>query len=353
MRDRNSGSQATTGPGVIHVDSAGDPTTCQRILITLPLAQHDRQYLSLRLGGFDLRFAAPPSDDDLHWAQAIFGNVSPGARLIPHENIVRLHTPNVGLDSYAFLRQARPDLEITNSVGVMDDAVAEHGLALLLALTRCLPLLVDGKTARAWMQRSFSEACGATTIAGKSAHVLGYGRIARTLVTRLAGLGMKLTVYRRQPRGDDPLVERFLALGELAEHVRHADVLVSILPEYPETREIISERVLGAMQPTAYLINLGRGSAIDEPALVTALQSGRLAGAGLDVFQQEPLAETSPFWALPNLILSPHVAGRFDQEMRLHIEGFLRSLMTGATPAQQGSDGPRRGSGEGISPPSM
>jgi phosphoglycerate dehydrogenase-like enzyme len=263
------------------------------------------------------------------------------------ENVAWLHTPNVGLDSYAALRQARPDLQISNFVGVMDDAVAEHGLAMLFALTRRIPSLTEAKVAQEWIQREFGESRGATTIAGKSAHVLGYGRIARSLISRLAGLGMKVTVYRRTPVGDDPVVERFLALAQLTDHVGQADVLISIVPEYPETLEIINWQVLDAMKPTSYVINLGRGSAVDESALVRALESGRLAGAGLDVFQQEPLPETSPLWRLPNVILSPHVAGRFDREMRLHLDGFLYLLGVGNDPLSRGAETLPEGPAEG------
>jgi phosphoglycerate dehydrogenase-like enzyme len=167
---------------------------------------------------------------------------------------------------------------------------------------------------------------GGQVLAGKSAHVLGYGPIARCLVEKLLGLRLRVCVYRRAAEGDDVRVERFLSFDSLPREVGDADALFALLPDKPQTRRLIDATVLAAMKPSAYVVNVGRGSSVDEAALVEALSAGRIAGAALDVFEAEPLAASSPLWDLENVLISPHVAGRFDQEMRRHVERFAGLL---------------------------
>ena len=126
--------------------------------------------------------------------------------------------------------------------------------------------------------------------------------------------------------GSDQHVNAFRALSALASHCREADALVSILPDAPGTRGIISRQILSSLKPTAFVVNLGRGSALDESALVEALRHKAIAGAALDVFATEPLPHNSPLWEFENVLISPHVAGRFDSESQLHIGQFLERL---------------------------
>jgi phosphoglycerate dehydrogenase-like enzyme len=284
----------------------------------------------------ELRFVpgvrAQPSD--LSWPGVIFGNVKPPERLFPHRNLRWLHTPNVGVDDYRCLLEHRPDLRVTRGSGVVDDAVAEHAVAMLLYLTRGLGVLARAQQTHAWGREAFM-ACGATVLAGKSAHVLGYGAIAQRLVDKLLGLGMRVCVYRRKACGSDPRVERFYAFESLPREVHEADVLVCLLPDKPQTRRLVNAQVLGALKRSAYLVNVGRGSVLDELALIDALSTRRLAGAALDVFESEPLSPTSALWDLDNVLVSPHVAGRFEAEIHRHMEqfaglvtDFTRSIVT-------------------------
>ena len=136
--------------------------------------------------------------------------------------------------------------------------------------------------------------------------------MARAFIRKVSGLGIVVSVYRREAAGSDPHVHAFRALSALVNHCREADALVSILPDVAGTRRFISHRILSNMKPTACLVNLGRGAVLDEPALIEALQHGMIAGAALDVFVTEPLPHDSPLWDLENVLISPHVAGRFD-----------------------------------------
>lgn len=294
------------------------------VLVTLPLLPAEQQYLRDRLPRSDLRFlsASSVTDEDLAWATVLFGNLAPAERLIPRRNLRWLHTPNVGLEIYAALVQHRSDMNLTRSQGVNDHAVAEHALAMLLFLTRGLNVLAAAQPERRW-ERAAYMGCGATVLAGKNAHVLGYGGIARRLVDKLLGLEMQVCVYRREGHGDDARVQRYLPFARLSHEVGSADVLFCVLPDSPETRRLVDGQVLERVKPTAYLVNVGRGSVLDEAALARALANGQLAGAALDVFETEPLPATSPLWELPTVLISPHVAGRFDEETRQHCDQFI------------------------------
>jgi phosphoglycerate dehydrogenase-like enzyme len=296
-----------------------------RILVTLQLAQAEQEYMLSRIPEAEVRFVPSEraAEPDLSWATVVFGNVAPAERLLPHRELRWLHTPNVGLDDYQDLLERCPNLRITRASGVVDDAVAEHAVAMLLYLTRGLDVLARAQQQHAWSRQAFM-ARGVTVVAGKSAHVLGYGAIARCLVEKLLGLGMRVCVYRRQACGKDPRVERFHAFESLPREAANADVLLCLLPDQPQTRHLVSADVLRAMKRSAYVVNVGRGSVVDESALAEALSRGRLAGTALDVFDTEPLSATSSLWDLSNVLISPHVAGRFDMEVRRHVEQFVR-----------------------------
>ncbi|MCC5807090.1 MAG: D-2-hydroxyacid dehydrogenase [Opitutales bacterium] len=298
------------------------------ILVTLPMTDADRRRLTERAVNCRVRTSTPPgaTAEDLGWADCVLGNLKPPAVLERYPNIRWIHTPNVGLDAYAPLAESRPDLKITNIRGIADHPVSDHVLALLLTLARALPRVLHtaGNPCNWGAREDYGPHC--MTLAGKNVHVLGYGSIARCLVRKLAGFDGAVTVYRRRGEGNDPHVARFRALGELTSEVREADVLINLLPSLPETRCLVGAPVFAAMRADALFINAGRGSTVDEPALIDVLKNGRLCGAALDVFTEEPLPEDSPLWSLPNVILTPHVAGRFDGEMRAHIDFFFDSL---------------------------
>ena len=295
-----------------------------RVLVTLPIRDADYAYLCSSLGNADTRLAEAdgPSNADLRWADVVLGNLKPSSLLLDYPNIGWLHSPNVGLDAYRSVCEARPELVVSNSKGIVDHAVAEHAVALLLAMTRSLSVLIDAQRRHSWALID-DYSIHRTTVAGKSVHVLGYGSIARCLIGKLSGLGARVCVYRRRARGRDLKVERFLAYSQLELEVASADALMVLLPEAVETRGMVGEEVLAAMPPHAFLVNVGRGTTVDEEALVVELQRYGIRGAALDVFAHEPLPPESPLWDLPNVLISPHIAGRFDQEMRMQVEGFV------------------------------
>ena len=152
----------------------------------------------------------------------------------------------------------------------------------------------------------------ARTLNDSTVVIVGVGGIAATLAPRCRAFGMKVVGVSSSPRtveGFDMIVAR----QELESAVRDADFLVLLTPYTDETRHIVNARVLAAMKPGGFLVNVARGGVIDEAALIEAMQRGHLAGAALDVFQTEPLPADHPFWSMPNVIVTAHLGGLFDR----------------------------------------
>jgi phosphoglycerate dehydrogenase-like enzyme len=298
----------------------------RRLLVTLPLAPDELGRLEAALPGVALRTVPPPvSEADLAWADTVLGNV-PAAPLIAARRVTWIHSPSVGLDAYTPVRMARPDLAISHSTGVMDDAVSEHALLLLLALARQLPLLATGQAERRWAREAFAATGRGTVVAGRAIHVLGFGAIGQRLVRKLSALGCRVTVYRRAAGPASEGAVRCRSFAELAETIGEADAVIGVLPSTPGTDGLLDAATLGRMRHGAWVINVGRGSLIDEQALVARLRDGSLGGAALDVFATEPLPASSALWSLPTVLITPHVAGRFDGEMAGHVDCFLRMV---------------------------
>ena len=156
-----------------------------------------------------------------------------------------------------------------------------------------------------------------TTLNGRTLGIVGYGSIGSAVAARARTFGMKIAAMRRRTAmfENDPLVDESYDRSRLKELMAASDYLVVVTPLTPETRGLIGEAEIAAMRPSAVIINIGRGPVIDETALIHALESGRIRGAAMDVFNVEPLPADHPFWKMQNVLLSPHTADR--------VEGFL------------------------------
>ncbi len=222
-----------------------------------------------------------------------------------------VQAPWAGVDGYNLELLRSRGVVLASAKGCNARAVAEHALALMLALAKrvaAMDRVVKGGGWVPWTEATFLE-----DLEGKLVVVVGYGNIGRELARMCRCLGMRVVGVRRRPSEPDGLAERIVGVGELEEAVRGADFIVVALPLTPETRGLIGRRVLEAVKPGAYLVNVGRGAVVDEEALYEALRSGRLAGAALDVWWSYPPSEGAPsrlgIHKLPNVIASPHKAG--------------------------------------------
>jgi len=205
-----------------------------------------------------------------------------------------------------------PSVVITAGLTLHDTTVAEHALMLVLAAARRLNLMIRAQIGHRWAgelggRQPVVEVNNFRTLRGARVVIWGFGGIAATLAPHLQALGASVTGIARHAgeRHGFPVV----TAGEFSTVLPRTDVLINILPATPETRHIVGVRVLDLLPAHAWLVNVGRGSTVDEAALLAAIRSNRLAGAALDVFESEPLPPESPLWDEPNIIISPHAAG--------------------------------------------
>ena len=216
-------------------------------------------------------------------------------------NLQWMHTFSAGVDSPVFGEFVRRGVRLTNSSGSSSRPIAQTVALMILALSRDLPAWMRAQQRHEWEQHTGEE------VEGAHLAVIGMGPIGEEVARLGHALGMDVVGCRRTVTGDEPCPTRtFDALPEL---LGWADYLVLALPLTDDTAGLIGPDQLAAMKPTARLVNVGRGQLVDEPALIDALASGRLAGAGLDVFAVEPLPADSPLWDMPNVIVTPHNSG--------------------------------------------
>lgn len=238
-----------------------------------------------------------------------------------------LHTPLAGVDRVLNPELVRAAIRVTSSRGVNTVAVAEQALGLILALTRGIADAVRAQVESRWTQDAlYGRRPPLDTLEGKLLGILGLGDIGRALAERGHALGMRVWGMTRTARPKPASVERMLTAGKQDVLIRNADVLALAVPLTPATTGLIGERELGRMKPGSILINVGRGALVQESALVRALREGWIAGAGLDVFATEPLPQASPLWTMPQVVITPHVAGTHPRYMALAADLFLENL---------------------------
>src|SRR5690606_27366584 len=200
---------------------------------------------------------------------------------------------------------------LSNMRGVDSPVIAEHAIALLLALAHGLDrYAVD--TSRAVWSRNSAAAVPMQFLEGKTLLVSGLGGIGTKVARRAHGLGMRVVATRVGDGPHPPFVEYIGQPDELLALARDADAIVSAVPLTAQTRGLYDERFFAALKPGAYFVNVARGASVVTDALRRALDEGRLAGAGLDVVDPEPLPPDHPLWRSPRILFSPHIAARSD-----------------------------------------
>jgi phosphoglycerate dehydrogenase-like enzyme len=220
-----------------------------------------------------------------------------------------VHVAAAGVDAFLFPEMIEDDVVLTNSRGAFDEAVAEFGLALMFTFAKRLNETIVNQLERRW-QHFDSQ-----LLSGRTVALIGFGAIGHLLGRMCRALGMRVVGIRRsgEPHTD---ADEMHTLDNLDAVLESADYVVLVLPHTDSTRMVIGKAQLARMRPSAVLINIGRGSAVDELALASALESGAIRGAGLDVFQREPLAQDHPLWACPNAVITPHMASDADDWQR-------------------------------------
>lgn len=242
-----------------------------------------------------------------------------------------IHSPAAAVHQLMFPELVRSNVVVTNSTGIHGPVVAEHAIAVLLALAKRLPQAMQHQGKKFWSQdQLWHERPRPREVADATVVVIGMGSIGREFTTRARALGMKVLAVRENPgKGPDGADEVFNP-GELDQVLPRADYVLLCTPVTPATAAIINAARLKLMKPDAYLINVGRGPLVDEAALLQALKDRQIAGAALDVFNEEPLPADSPFWSLDNLLITPHTAAvterLWERHYRLIAENMRRFL---------------------------
>jgi len=230
-----------------------------------------------------------------------------------------VHSRAAGLDNLLFPELVESDVPLTNGSGVFSQSLGEFALAAMLFFAKDIRRMLRNQEAGRWEQFDVDE------IAGQTVGIIGYGDIGRAVARRAHAMGMKvLGLKRHPPAAQDPLVERFYRPEAIGEMLAHCDYVVAAAPLTGETRHMVSDAAFGAMKPSAVVINVGRGPVIDEAALVRALSEGKIRGAALDVFEEEPLRAGHPFYGMENVLLSPHTADHTRDWLEQAIRFFLR-----------------------------
>ena len=220
-------------------------------------------------------------------------------------NLEIIANSGVGVDSIDLNAAKARNIAVTNTPGVLNDSVAELAIALMLALARSIPQADRFVREGRWQNGMFplrNELCG------KTVGILGLGRIGKEIATRLAAMKMKVVYCGRTEQPDQP----YSFISDPVAMARECDWLVAIAPGGKATDKIVSRKVLEALGPKGYLVNVARGSLVDQAALVEFLQSGQLGGAALDVFDNEPNVPAE-LLALENVIVSPHQGSRTEE----------------------------------------
>ncbi|HEX3338510.1 MAG TPA: D-2-hydroxyacid dehydrogenase [Pseudolabrys sp.] len=207
-----------------------------------------------------------------------------------------------GVDNIIDLPSLGQEVLVTNVRGIHGAPVSEATIAYMLSLARDMPRSVRAQENSKW------ERWPSALLAGKTVGILGVGLIAEYLAPICKALHMTVVGISGSPRetkGFDRMAHR----DDLVKIAPDLDFLVALTPLIPETRGIVGEKVFAAMKPSAFLVNVARGGVVDEPALIAALEAGKIAGAGLDVFSQEPLPSDNPLWNTKNVTIFSHLGG--------------------------------------------
>ena len=226
-------------------------------------------------------------------------------------NVRWIHTLAAGVEFLPFDLLRRSTITVTNSRGLYADALGEFALAAMLFFAKDIRRMLGNQSSQTW------EPFTVERLAGQTAGIIGYGSIGRAVATRATALGMRAHGVGRRQEFGEPTID---------DVIRQSDYVVMSAPLTPRTYRLMTRERIALMKETAVFINIGRGKTVDEEALVEALQTNRIRGAALDVFETEPLPPGHPLWALDNVLISPHTADKTSDSHLRAMQFFLENL---------------------------
>ncbi|MBI2780409.1 MAG: D-2-hydroxyacid dehydrogenase [Chloroflexi bacterium] len=259
--------------------------------------------------------------------------------LVRAPHLTWVHSATSGVERALTPAALARDVLVTNARGVFSRPIAEHVLLMILAVSRHLPELLELQHERTWQPLEGRELRELTV------GIVGYGSLGRSVASLASAFGSRVIAMRRRPdMGDarptrdpgtddgdvfpfEPRLDRLVGPDRLHELLGESDVVVLAAPLTPETEGMIDEAAVAAMKRDAWLINVARGRLIDDKALIRALRENRIGGAALDTFRDEPLPQSSPYWELSNVILTPHTAWSSARVLDRSIDLFCDNLV--------------------------
>jgi phosphoglycerate dehydrogenase-like enzyme len=277
----------------------------------------------------EVTYSAHKRDD----AQALNGaDVLIGWSLSPEQlraakSLRWIYSITAAIDQFLYPDFISSDIALTNAGSVHGPVVAEHAVAMLLALAKRIPSAVRYQDRRKWaMEAIWNEQPRPREVRGANLVVVGLGSIGTEVVAMAAALSMHVIGVREYPERGPAGAHEVVGYDALDSALARADFVVLAAPLAERTRHLIDSRRLQIFKPEAFLINVSRGSLVDEAALVKALRDRRIAGAALDVFEEEPLSRWSPLWKMPQVLITPHTAFLTENVWQRHYEVFAANL---------------------------
>lgn len=255
-------------------------------------------------------------------AEVIYGLRLPDdvVKLAPRLKWVQSY--GAGLDFMPVTEILAHGITVTNSSPVNAPPISEFCMTYMLMHAKRMVWRGENQRAKVW-KRAYND-----ELAGKTVGIIGPGHIGAGVAKRAAAFEMRVLATRRTYKEGEqlPFIERVFPTNQLNEMLGQCDYVICSAPLTSETRHMLGDAQFKAMKPGAYFVNISRGSVVDEPALIRALKSGQLSGAGLDVFEIEPLPESSELWALPNVIITPHVTNGLPDLVDRSVAFFCQNL---------------------------
>ncbi len=300
----------------------------KKIVVTIPVKDRHKQYLEDIGAGCSFCYASASdvTGEMIRDADIIIGNVEPEL-LKEAADLKWMQLNSAGSDNYCVPGVLRPGAVLTNATGAYGLAISEYMVGLSFVLQNKFYRYIRNQTDHQWKDEG-----NVTSVWASTTLVVGLGDIGGEYAKRMKALGSH-TIGIRRTEGEKPeYLDEIYTTESLDELLPRADFVALSLPNSPSTRHIMDERRLRLMKPGAYLLNVGRGSAIDGDALCRVLKEGHLGGCGLDVTEPEPLPPDHPLWDAPRLVITPHISGQnhlaetFERIVRIAGENLKKFL---------------------------
>ncbi len=300
-----------------------EPST-PRILIFYSLADTYERLIRDRLPEADIVAIKDVKDEaafrrHIADAEILISFAIPAHALLEAGKLRWIQAVSSGVDFLFPVRDRIGHLIVTNARGVHGPAMADYALGAMAMLQADVPRMMRNQAAKKW------ERWARMPLSKQTLGIVGLGAIGEGIAARAAACGIKVLAVRRSGAAA-PQVEQVFKPDRMRDMLPHCDFVVVVLPAIPETELSFGKAEFDAMRKGAFLINISRGSVVDEAALIVALRSGHLGGACLDVFATEPLPQDNPLWEMPNVIITPHIAGLRDDTPPIVTEIFLDNL---------------------------